>query len=92
MKMWMFNCRDVSRLVSESMDRELSFTKRMGVRFHLMMCRHCAGFRHQLARIRKIIRSQDEENIPPLTMEGKARERLNQLLKEKINSFDPETK
>jgi hypothetical protein len=79
----MFNCRDVSRLVSESMDRELSFTKKMGVRFHLMMCRHCARFRHQLARIRKIIRSQNEENIPSLIMEGKAKERLNHLLKEK---------
>ena len=81
MKMWMFNCKDVSRLVSESMDQELSFTKRMGVRFHLMMCRHCARFRIQLTRIRKLIRSQGEEKIPSLIMEKKAKERINQLLK-----------
>jgi len=83
MKMWMFNCKDVSRLVSESMDRDLSFTKKMGVRFHLMMCRHCARFQDQLARIRKLICSQSEGDIPPLIMERKTKEMLNQLLKEK---------
>jgi hypothetical protein len=37
MKHWTFRCREVSRMVSEFMDRELSWQKRMGIRLHLMM-------------------------------------------------------
>ena len=85
MKMWMFNCREVSRLVSKSMDRDLSFTKMMGVRFHLMMCRHCVRFGHQLVRIRKLIRSREEEIIPPLVMDEKAKDKINQLLNKNTN-------
>lgn len=83
MKMWMFNCKEVSRLVSESMDQELSFTKKLGVRFHLMMCRHCARFWAQLTRIRQMIHAQQEENIPSLQMDDKAKARLNHLIEQR---------
>jgi len=86
MKMWIFNCKEVSQLVSQSMDRELSFTKRMGVRFHLMMCRYCARFGQQLKRIRELIRSQEEDNIPPLIMDDKAKASLNDLIEQRKKS------
>lgn len=86
MKMWIFNCKEVSQLVSQSMDRDLSFTKRMGVHFHLMMCRYCARFGQQLKRIRELIRSQEEDNIPPLIMDDKVKASLNDLIEQRKKS------
>lgn len=57
MKMWMFNCKEVSKLLSVSMDRELSWSQKMGVRFHLMMCKYCTRFHKQLRQMRGIIKS-----------------------------------
>ena len=56
--MWMLHCDKVSKFVSESMDRDLSFIERMGVRFHLLMCRHCARFAKQLGHMRSAIRKE----------------------------------
>lgn len=82
MKMWIFNCREVSRLVSESMDREMSLGQRLGIRFHLLMCRYCARFGQQLKRIRILVRRQTEDSVPPLAMDTKAKDQLKRLLKE----------
>jgi hypothetical protein len=51
------------------MDRELSFTKRMAIRFHFMMCRYCARLGRQLTRIRKLMHMVKEVTIPPLVMD-----------------------
>lgn len=80
MKMWMFNCKDVSHLVSQSMDMELSFTKRMGIRFHLLMCKYCARFEQQLTRIRELIPSKEKDQVPSLKMDDKAKKKLKKLL------------
>ncbi|MGD9016866.1 MAG: zf-HC2 domain-containing protein [Desulfobacterales bacterium] len=81
---WMFNCEAVSRKVSESMDRRLSITQRMMIRFHMAMCRHCARFRSQLIKIRELCRLTGPEDedlavLPPLSPH--ARERIVQALK-----------
>ncbi len=81
MKVWMFNCREVSRLVSESMDRDLSILQRTGIRFHLMMCKHCARFGQQLRWIRKIIRLRGEDVAQPLNMDPASKEELKELLR-----------
>jgi hypothetical protein len=52
----MKSCREVSRLVSESMDRELSFWERMSLWFHLGMCKLCAEFSTNLQRLRDMAR------------------------------------
>ncbi|MCP4337641.1 MAG: zf-HC2 domain-containing protein [Desulfobulbaceae bacterium] len=76
-------------MVSESMDRELSFTKKMGVRFHLMMCRYCARFGYQLTRIREMIHAQQEDNFPSLIMDDKVKGRLNHLIEQRKKEQGP---
>ena len=50
----MMDCKEVTRLVAESVDRELRWYQRVRVRVHLAMCFVCRRFTRQLALIRKI--------------------------------------
>ena len=52
----MMNCKEITRLVAESADRDLPFYQRMRVRMHLAMCFLCRRFTKQLELIRKISR------------------------------------
>ena len=82
MKMWMFNCRSIARLVSESMDHTLPVNQRMGVRFHLMMCRHCGRYEQHLHRLRRLARSQAPADDPPPAagLDEKAKNRLRRRI------------
>ncbi len=80
---WMFNCKEVTRLVSESLDRELPFHQRVGLWIHLLMCRFCSRYRSQLLILRKTIRfyvAQEEDREPSITLPPEARERIKRSL------------
>ena len=52
----MLSCKDVTKLLSEAMDRSLPLGKRIGVRFHLLICKFCARYERQLLLIRETAR------------------------------------
>jgi hypothetical protein len=62
MKHWMYNCKKVTYLVSESLDRQLSLHQRMGVRIHFMMCKFCTRYQEQLLFLRKTVHLYSESN------------------------------
>jgi len=49
-------CREVHRLTSEGLDRELSVVERARVRMHLLVCAACRNFTDQMNLIRKAMR------------------------------------
>jgi hypothetical protein len=49
-------CREVHRLVSEGMDRELSLVERTRMRLHLLVCGACTRFNGQMDLIRRAVR------------------------------------
>lgn len=55
-------CKEVHRLTSESMDRELRLPERVRMRAHLKWCRACQNFTGQMAFIRRAIRSMAWED------------------------------
>lgn len=60
-------CTDITRLVSESMDRTLPVSTRITLRLHLMICAGCAEYRRQLQQIRRALHhsaTQPEEQDP----------------------------
>ena len=70
----MLNCRDLTRLVSESFERKLTLGERMNLWFHISMCRTCRHFRRLQFRIHDAVRqynpadavlaSDDDELLP----------------------------
>ncbi len=51
----MMNCKQATRLVSQSQDRELSLPERIRLRFHLFICSGCSNYNKQIAFLRKAI-------------------------------------
>lgn len=51
----MRTCREVTELVSASLDRDLPLTGRLGVRLHLLMCKPCALYERQLRSLSRIL-------------------------------------
>jgi len=49
-------CKEVHRLTSEGLDRELSLVERLRVRLHLMVCDACTNFTGQMQLLRRAMR------------------------------------
>ena len=86
MRHWIFSCKQITALISESMDRKLPIYRRIGIRIHLMMCYLCRRYKKQLLFLRSILQTDeeaDEKNIEPLSAEARRRIR-KKLEKEKL--------
>lgn len=82
----MMSCKEVSQLVSESLDHKLTLWQRMQVGMHLLMCGMCARCRKQISfvhaaakRYMSVVDKVEEDSGGQLTPE--ARERIKQSLK-----------
>ncbi|HEA69486.1 MAG TPA: hypothetical protein ENI07_22140 [Desulfobacterales bacterium] len=83
MKHWMFSCKEVTQMVSESMDRDLPRYQRIEIWIHLMMCKFCSRYRQQLMSLRKVLRPQAlhaENNEPHAKLSPEARKRIKKSL------------
>ncbi len=81
----MLNCKEVSRLVSQSLDRKLPFWQWMGVWIHLSLCRLCRGFHKDLLNLRSAARQHADDikmnaSEPNAALSEEARERIQHAL------------
>lgn len=81
---WMYSCKEVSEIVSESMDRALPFYQRALMRMHLLICKYCSRCREQFETIRAASRyeelhGKELDDSQALSKAGK--ERLKEFLK-----------
>ncbi len=53
----MLNCKNATRLMSESQERPLSAMERMLLRLHVMMCSGCHNFKEQIGAMRLMTRT-----------------------------------
>jgi hypothetical protein len=77
----MKNCKEISWLVTQSLDRGLSLSERIAVWTHLMICRNCARFKRQMLLIRSWLQMDDEAAQAGLTQA--ARQRIADRLRER---------
>jgi hypothetical protein len=66
----MLNCREVTHLCSQELERPLGFWERLSLRAHLMMCDGCSNFRGQMGSIRKAMRAYADGRAPSADDKG----------------------
>jgi predicted anti-sigma-YlaC factor YlaD len=79
-------CEGMSRLASESLDRELGRTERIALRSHLLYCVACRRYARQIRLLRTVLRRLAErlETNQPLPGPGltdEMRERIKRTLR-----------
>jgi hypothetical protein len=77
----MLSCKEVSQLVSQSLDSPLPLRRRFSVRLHLLMCSLCARFRRQMVFLwrasRAFARAEEAGRLPVTAgLSPEARERI----------------
>ncbi len=74
-------CEEADRLVSDSLDRQLTWSERVALKGHLAVCRACRRARRQLLILQQAMRrSLDAAGDEMLSPE--ARDRIRQALKD----------
>lgn len=56
----MLNCKEVTELCSQELERPLRLGERMNVRMHLIMCSGCTNFRDQVGTLRRVANAYSE--------------------------------
>jgi len=83
----MLRCREISNLVSESMEHPLPLRVRMQVWMHLAMCRLCFGFVRHVRLLRRAARENParltaDESAAAAQLSEHARARIKAALRE----------
>lgn len=80
-------CREMSRVISDGLDRDLPWPRRFRLRLHLLICTPCTRFQRQMLFLRRVVRdylAARGETAPdsPAALSSAARERIKQLLEQ----------
>jgi len=83
----MLTCKEAVRLISEGLDRDLSWPTRLGLKMHLLMCRHCSAYGRQLRGLARLFHLRFAEAGSVERSDAKlapeARERIKSALRGK---------
>jgi hypothetical protein len=76
----MMSCKQVSTLLATEALPTSSWSRRMAVRMHLAMCRHCSAFKRWLDLIASAARSlgRHAEGDAPVDLESRVIERIEE--------------
>ncbi|MFW5440661.1 MAG: zf-HC2 domain-containing protein [Methylophilaceae bacterium] len=82
----MIKCKEVSQLVSRSLEKKLSFRERFALKFHLLMCKYCARFSQQLSKINVAISSMTKsiEDDTSIKLPSKTKARIVKSLESDV--------
>ena len=61
----MLSCKEVTRLVSQGLDRELSLGERTSLHVHFAICKGCRNVNRQLAFLRRALKKLSESSAAP---------------------------
>jgi len=76
------NCKEASCLQSEALDHPLSFSRRLGLRIHLLLCKWCHRYGKQINLLHTATHDHPEQLTEPVPqkLSAEARERIKKRL------------
>jgi len=77
------SCKEAIRLQSEALDRELPLPERLGLRFHVLLCKWCRRYGQQIRFLREAVRkhAEDEPGPPAQALSVAAKTRIKRMLR-----------
>ena len=84
----LLTCKEVTKLISDSMETTLPLGTRIGLRLHLMICKFCSRYKKQLSAIKKIagnflIMMDDNEIFSGTSLSPEAKKRIKSAISDK---------
>lgn len=61
----MLNCKEVTRVCSDELERPLKLGERASLHLHLMMCTGCTNYRRQLRTLRQVMQAYADGRALP---------------------------
>lgn len=78
------SCEEITRLISESLDRDLPRSQRWAVSLHLLYCKACRRCRRQMRFLQEAVRQcltdPDASEQPSITLPPEARKRIERAI------------
>lgn len=87
MSIFKMTCKDVYPLISEEMDRPLSFGAKIRLKLHLAICGLCVLYKKQLETLRNLAQSlgkEDSKAIETAALKPETKVKIQKFIKEKI--------
>lgn len=78
----MITCKQASQLISQSLDRRLSWQERLSLRLHTIICDACRRFSQQLHTLRVALKRMNEnvESDTNITLPSETKARIAQSI------------
>lgn len=82
---FMLTCKQASQLISQSLDRPLSLSGRVKLRFHLFICDACTRFNKQMGQLRTAVHRMrhETENDSTIELPADAKARITNAITSK---------
>ncbi len=90
----MLNCKDMTKLISDSLERKITLRERMELWLHIMMCGMCRKFRRNAIALRMLVRREhiskeklaDSAAVVPdsQTLSSSAKERISSAIRQQL--------
>lgn len=84
----MLNCKDITKLISDSLEGNISVRQRMELWLHITMCDMCRRFRSNIFELRKRVRGSkgflDQADIAPNPLPPATKARLEDAVKRQL--------
>lgn len=66
----MLNCKEVTELCSQELERPLRLGEKTALGMHLMMCSGCTNYRRQMQTLRQVMRAYAQGRAGPTDPPG----------------------
>lgn len=81
---WNMSCQELTELISEDMDRKVSFFRKIKMLLHLYMCGYCIRFKKQILILREACRSDIPSVDESVCMSPQAIDRIKNNLQTEL--------
>ncbi len=80
----MLTCREVSRLISDSLEHKLPMSIRFKMRLHLVMCKNCRTYEMNVHIMRDIAKNLSDIQLPETAkLSDEIKARLEKIIAER---------